>query len=249
MSERFDGTRRDRDGRGLRHRPGHGAGVRARGRGEWRRPTCRWPRPTRWPPRRWPRADAPSRSPCDVSQAPRTASARSRDAEAALGPLDVLVNNAGIGASGTVLTTDEATWDRLMAVNVKGTYLMSRAALAVMVPRRRGVIVNAGSIAGVRAVADRAAYVDHQVRGRRPHEGDGPRPREGRHPRERGLPRHDDDAVDRASGSKEAPDPRGGDGRPRRPPADGPPRHARRRWPPPTSSSPRTSRPSPPARR
>jgi 2-keto-3-deoxy-L-fuconate dehydrogenase len=46
-----------------------------------------------------------------------------------------------------------------MAVNVRGTYLMSRAALAVMVPRRRGVIVNAGSIAGVRAVAERAAYV------------------------------------------------------------------------------------------
>jgi len=79
--------------------------------------------------------------------------------EAALGPLDVLVNNAGIGASGTVLTTDEATWDRLVTVNLKGTFLMSRAALRVMVPRRRGVIVNAGSIAGVRAVADRAAYV------------------------------------------------------------------------------------------
>ena len=69
------------------------------------------------------------------------------------------MNNAGVGASGTVLTTDEATWDRLMSVNVKGTYLMSRAALAVMVPRKRGVIVNAGSIAGIRAVADRAAYV------------------------------------------------------------------------------------------
>jgi len=82
-----------------------------------------------------------------------------REAEAAFGPLDVLVNNAGVGATGTVLTTDEATWERLMAVNVRGTFLMSRAALAVMVPRRRGAIVNAGSIAGVRAVADRAAYV------------------------------------------------------------------------------------------
>ena len=81
------------------------------------------------------------------------------EAERALGPLDVLVNNAGVGATGTVLTTDEATWDRLMSVNLKGTYLMSRAALRVMVPRRRGVIVNAGSIAGVRAVAERAAYV------------------------------------------------------------------------------------------
>jgi NAD(P)-dependent dehydrogenase (short-subunit alcohol dehydrogenase family) len=82
-----------------------------------------------------------------------------RATEAALGPLDVLVNNAGVGTTGSVLTTDPADFDRLMAVNVKGSYLMSRAALAVMVPRRRGVIVNAGSIAGVRAVPDRAAYV------------------------------------------------------------------------------------------
>jgi NAD(P)-dependent dehydrogenase (short-subunit alcohol dehydrogenase family) len=95
---------------------------------------------------------------CDVSRAADCDRAV-RDTEAAFGPLDVLVNNAGIGASGTVLTTDEATFEKLMAVNVRGTYLMSRAALAVMVPRRRGAIVNAGSIAGVRAVADRAAYV------------------------------------------------------------------------------------------
>ncbi len=95
---------------------------------------------------------------CDVSQAADCAGAIGAT-EAALGPLDILVNNAGIGTTGTVLTTDAETWERLMAVNVRGTYLMSRAALAVMVPRRRGVIVNAGSIAGVRAVADRAAYV------------------------------------------------------------------------------------------
>jgi len=95
---------------------------------------------------------------CDVRR-PDDCARAVRETESALGPLDVLVNNAGVGASGTVLSTDEATWDRLMAVNVKGTFLMSRAALEVMVPRRRGVIVNAGSIAGVRAVADRAAYV------------------------------------------------------------------------------------------
>jgi len=76
-----------------------------------------------------------------------------------LGGLDILVNNAGIGASGTVLTTDEETWDRLMTVNLKSVFLMSKAALAHMVPRRSGVIVNAGSIAGVRAIPDRAAYV------------------------------------------------------------------------------------------
>jgi NAD(P)-dependent dehydrogenase (short-subunit alcohol dehydrogenase family) len=77
----------------------------------------------------------------------------------AFGQLDVLINNAGIGATGTVLTTDEATWDRLVAVNLKGTFLMSKAALEVMVPRRSGVIVNAGSIAGLAAIPDRAAYV------------------------------------------------------------------------------------------
>ena len=95
---------------------------------------------------------------CDVSQAADCQGAV-RETVAALGPLDVLVNNAGVGASGTVLTTDEETFERLVAVNVRGTYLMSRAALAVMVPRRRGVILNAGSIAGLRAVAERAAYV------------------------------------------------------------------------------------------
>jgi NAD(P)-dependent dehydrogenase (short-subunit alcohol dehydrogenase family) len=95
---------------------------------------------------------------CDVSN-PEDCGRAVHETEATLGPLDILVNNAGIGASGTAVTTDEATWDRLMAVNVKGTYLMSRAALAVMLPRRRGVILNAGSIAGLRAVPDRAAYV------------------------------------------------------------------------------------------
>jgi NAD(P)-dependent dehydrogenase (short-subunit alcohol dehydrogenase family) len=95
---------------------------------------------------------------CDVSRSEDCARAV-RETETALGILEVLVNNAGIGTSGTAVTTDEATWDRLMAVNVKGTYLMSRAALAVMLPRKRGVILNAGSIAGLRAVPDRAAYV------------------------------------------------------------------------------------------
>ena len=80
-------------------------------------------------------------------------------AVAAFGALDVLINNAGIGASGTVLTTDESTWDTLMRVNLKSMFLMSRAALAVMIPRRSGVIVNAASIAGIAGIPDRAAYV------------------------------------------------------------------------------------------
>ena len=95
---------------------------------------------------------------CDVSRASDCERAV-HAVEAGFGPLGILVNNAGVGTTGTVLTTEESDFERLMMVNVKGTYLMSRSALAVMVPRRRGVIVNAGSIAGVRAVPDRAAYV------------------------------------------------------------------------------------------
>jgi NAD(P)-dependent dehydrogenase (short-subunit alcohol dehydrogenase family) len=95
---------------------------------------------------------------CDVSRA-RDCESAVKAAETAFGPLEILVNNAGVGTTGTALTTGEADFEKLLTVNVKGTYLMSRAALAVMVPRKRGVIVNAGSIAGLRAVPDRAAYV------------------------------------------------------------------------------------------
>lgn len=72
--------------------------------------------------------------------------------------LDILINNAGIGVAGTVLTTAETDWDRLMRVNVKSMFLLAKAALPGMIRRKRGVIVNTSSIAGVAAVKDRAAY-------------------------------------------------------------------------------------------
>jgi NAD(P)-dependent dehydrogenase (short-subunit alcohol dehydrogenase family) len=80
------------------------------------------------------------------------------DTVAQLGPLDILINNAGIGAVGTVLETDEATFERIMAVNVKGTFLLSKAALPGLIARKAGVIVNTASIAGVRGIPQRAAY-------------------------------------------------------------------------------------------
>lgn len=74
------------------------------------------------------------------------------------GKLDILVNNAGVGVAGTVLTTSEDDWDRIMAVNVKGIYQCSRFAIPKMQEFGGGVIVNVSSIAAIVAVVDRAAY-------------------------------------------------------------------------------------------
>lgn len=81
-------------------------------------------------------------------------------AVAHLGALDVLVNNAGVfGGSGTVADADEGEWDRCMAVNVKGVYLCSRAALRHVDPARGWAsIVNIASVAGLVAVGHAAAY-------------------------------------------------------------------------------------------
>lgn len=64
------------------------------------------------------------------------------------GEIDGLVNNAAIGPLGTVIDTDEGTWDRIVEVNLKGPFLMSRAVLPHFVARGGGSIVNIGSGAG-----------------------------------------------------------------------------------------------------
>lgn len=74
------------------------------------------------------------------------------------GRVDVLVNNAGIGSVGTVLTTKEEDLDRLWRVNVKGVMFMTQAFLPSMTERRWGSIVNIASIGGVVGVRDRFAY-------------------------------------------------------------------------------------------
>jgi meso-butanediol dehydrogenase / (S,S)-butanediol dehydrogenase / diacetyl reductase len=76
----------------------------------------------------------------------------------AFGRLDILINNAGVGVAGTVLTTNEDDWDRIMAVNVKGIYQCSRFAIPHLKASGGGCIVNVSSIAAIVAVVDRAAY-------------------------------------------------------------------------------------------
>lgn len=74
------------------------------------------------------------------------------------GRCDVLVNNAGVGHVGTILTTSPTDLERLWQVNVRGAYYLSRAVLPSMVERRRGSIINLGSVAALIGMESRFAY-------------------------------------------------------------------------------------------
>ena len=94
---------------------------------------------------------------CDVSD---DASVRPAIAEAAeqLDGIDVVVNNAGIGARGNVTDNDDAEWHRVLDVNVVGMARVSRAALPWLTRSPHAAIVNTGSIAATAGLPDRALY-------------------------------------------------------------------------------------------
>lgn len=76
-----------------------------------------------------------------------------------LGSLDVLVNNAGITKDNLTIRMSEQDFDDVIAVNLKGTFLMSKAALKVMFKKRSGSIVNISSVVGEMGNAGQANYV------------------------------------------------------------------------------------------
>jgi NAD(P)-dependent dehydrogenase (short-subunit alcohol dehydrogenase family) len=94
---------------------------------------------------------------CDVTRA-KDAERVVRESAKKFGKLNVLVNNAGMLSVATVDAVSEEEWDRVMAVNVKGPFLMSRAALKEFRKAGGGAIVNIGSVLGLVAMKDRAAY-------------------------------------------------------------------------------------------
>ncbi len=75
------------------------------------------------------------------------------------GTVNILVNNAGYGTFGTVVTTDETAWDDVMAVNVKSVLFCSKHVIPVMAAAGGGVIVNTASNIATVGIRDRAAYV------------------------------------------------------------------------------------------
>jgi NAD(P)-dependent dehydrogenase (short-subunit alcohol dehydrogenase family) len=79
------------------------------------------------------------------------------------GRIDVLFNNAGILVEGTVEEVTEEDWDRIMAVNVKGVFLMTKEIAPLMVKQGSGVIVNTASCSGL--VGDRGAIAYNTSKG------------------------------------------------------------------------------------
>lgn len=98
-------------------------------------------------------AEDPTSITCDVSDEASVAAAFT-----AIGPIDILVNSAGVSHIGTILSTTPADFDHLFRVNVRGTYLCMAAAARTMAQQKSGVILNLASIAATAGLADRFAY-------------------------------------------------------------------------------------------
>ncbi len=93
---------------------------------------------------------------CDVSKA-KEAEEAVRSTVKMFGGLDILVNNAGIELAGTVVELSEADWDKVLNINLKGVFLMSKYAVPELA-KRRGVIVNTASTAGFASYPRCTAY-------------------------------------------------------------------------------------------
>ncbi|MGD8375698.1 MAG: SDR family oxidoreductase [Acidobacteriota bacterium] len=80
------------------------------------------------------------------------------EVESALGPIEGLVNNAGVRQDGLLALTADGDWDAAMEVNLGGVFRCCRAVLRTMVPRRSGSVVNLSSLTALHGVAGQTAY-------------------------------------------------------------------------------------------
>lgn len=117
--------------------------------------------------------DAPARATLEAAGAKGTSVAADVSDERAVaaaagaiehdvGPIDIVVNNAGVAGTGgpkPLHETPPEEWAHVVGVNLSGPYLVCRSVLPSMIARRRGVIVNVASVAGIVAFAGRSPYV------------------------------------------------------------------------------------------
>ncbi len=93
----------------------------------------------------------------DVTDVPRLDS-MARKAAAAMGRVDILVNNAGTNKPQPVVDVDEATWDQVMNINLKGAFFCAQAFGRIMVEQNGGKIINMSSQSGKLALLNRSVY-------------------------------------------------------------------------------------------
>jgi 3-oxoacyl-[acyl-carrier protein] reductase len=95
--------------------------------------------------------------PCDISD-PDGVTTAVKNALAELGGLSILVNNAGITRDALLIRLDEESWDRVLEINLKGAFLMTKAVARPMMKARGGSIVNIASVIGLIGNAGQANY-------------------------------------------------------------------------------------------
>jgi 3-oxoacyl-[acyl-carrier protein] reductase len=95
--------------------------------------------------------------PADLTR-PGDIAALVQKTETSLGPVEILVNNAGIGYFGPAQNASEAQWDSVLDTNLKTVFLLSKAVAPGMIERRSGHIINIASLAGKNTFAGGAIY-------------------------------------------------------------------------------------------
>ena len=94
---------------------------------------------------------------CDVTQ-PEQISALLTQVKETWGPVDILINNAGIGYFKKIIDFDPDKWDEMMNTNLKAAFLCARAVLPDMIERGAGHIINVVSVAGKKTFPSNAGY-------------------------------------------------------------------------------------------
>ena len=81
-----------------------------------------------------------------------------QEAHDAFGHIDILVNNAGITKDGLLMRMKDEDWDAVLDINLKGTYLVTKAVSKIMMKQRSGSIINMTSVVGVMGNAGQTNY-------------------------------------------------------------------------------------------